>query len=596
MNQRKTPSIQTAMKPVLTVVLSANLPVTVFCALAGLGHGLMNGMVTSRMNRFFSAMADWLDYPEAGSNELIWSLILFAGVVILNYVFIAFQNGGIEVLTFRVTRRLYERLQDCFPQVDPLCLETPSFLNQAEMAEKGIEDIAFLWNVVLVTATSQVPYYIYMVVFMGRLDPVFVVVIFLVFLPVAFSQILRLKLYADFNDESIVLERRYKGYEACIQDRAYFKETRLLGAFPFFNDRIARTIRLRNEKKWKTEKKTGGYELMLKAITLAGYFSVMCLFFHSLMGGRIPVSAFAALTASLHAMFSTMEQMVCQYIGRISETMGNVRAYAGMLNRFGKGAENSRDEDTVQAGSGVGIELERVSFRYPESETYALREVDLRIEAGTCVAIVGANGAGKSTLAKVLTGLYRPTEGRMKANGQEMGSTVGLASHTSAVFQNFQKYALSLAQNVAISDTEKAPDSGQIEGCLEQAGITPEKYPDGLDTVLSSEYGGIDLSGGEWQKTAIARGMYRDCQLLVLDEPTAAIDPLEEAKLYRLFQYMAAGKTTVLVTHRLAAARIADRILVMEDGQVVEDGSHEELLAKKGIYAELFEQQRSMAG
>ena len=168
----------------------------------------------------------------------------------------------------------------------------------------------------------------------------------------------------------------------------------------------------------------------------------------------------------------------------------------------------------------------------------------------------------------------------------------GLTAQSSAVFQKFQRYKMTLGENVSIS-AEKEADAERILECLHQSGINENSgsFPNGLDTMLSPEYGGVDLSGGQWQRIAIARGSYRPSWLIFLDEPTSAIDPNEENRIHTQFRAMSSGKTSLIVTHRLGAARIADRILVMKQGKLVETGTHESLLAQSGEYARLWQLQ-----
>jgi ATP-binding cassette subfamily B protein len=189
-------------------------------------------------------------------------------------------------------------------------------------------------------------------------------------------------------------------------------------------------------------------------------------------------------------------------------------------------------------------------------------------------------------------GLYAPTEGKVMLNGMDTSlvNSKSAFSGLSGVFQKFQRYQMTLFDNVRISDSRS---SDEIADALEQAGVALESasFPDGSETMLSREFGGVDLSGGEWQRVAIARGLYRTHALVVLDEPTAAIDPLEETLIYRKFIEISKDKTAVIITHRLGSAKIADRVIVMDKGRILDIGTHGELLAKCGLYAEMYNAQ-----
>jgi len=219
------------------------------------------------------------------------------------------------------------------------------------------------------------------------------------------------------------------------------------------------------------------------------------------------------------------------------------------------------------------------------------------VHKGETIAIVGVNGSGKSTLTRLLTGLHLPTSGEMLVDGRNADGIApkSLYRGISAVFQKYQSYKMTVEENVRISDMETANDktAPAVTDVLEKADfpIDSEKLTEGLQTMLGKDFGGIDLSGGQWQRLAIARGLYRDHDMIILDEPTAAIDPLEEADIYRKFAEISAGRTAFIVTHRLGSAQIADRIIVMDGGHIVDMGTHEELMQREGRYREMYHAQ-----
>ena len=235
--------------------------------------------------------------------------------------------------------------------------------------------------------------------------------------------------------------------------------------------------------------------------------------------------------------------------------------------------------------------MENVSFTYWGRENPAIKNVSLNIGPKETIAIVGENGAGKSTLVRLLTGIYRPTEGRVLIGGLDSARTApsSLYRGISGVFQKVQKYKMTLKENVILSVPQEltgSSDGTRIKRVLKEAGFNQDDIE--LETMLSPEYGGIDISGGQWQRLAIARGLYRDHEFIVLDEPTAAIDPVEETKIYLQFQEMAQDKCAIVVTHRLGSARLADRIIVMDKGKIIDMGTHEELLSRPGKYADMY--------
>ena len=243
-----------------------------------------------------------------------------------------------------------------------------------------------------------------------------------------------------------------------------------------------------------------------------------------------------------------------------------------------------------------GFVFENVGFRYPGAERWAVRHLDFTLRAGEVLALVGENGAGKTTLVKLLSRLYDPDEGRILLDGHPLQEydLDELCLNIGVIFQDFVRYYLSAADNVAVGRIDARDDQLRIADAARRSladGVI-EKLPKGYEQMLGKLFkSGVDLSGGEWQKIAIARAYMRDAPLLVLDEPTAALDARSEFEVFQRFKELSRGKTAVIISHRFSTVRMADRIMVLDDGQVEEVGSHDELLARGGHYAELFELQ-----
>lgn len=236
------------------------------------------------------------------------------------------------------------------------------------------------------------------------------------------------------------------------------------------------------------------------------------------------------------------------------------------------------------------IRFEHVSFHYPDGRA-ALHDVSFELRPGETVAVVGENGAGKTTLVKLLLRFYDPTEGAVTLGGVNLRE-VDLNAwrrRVSAVFQDFGRYAYTVLENVELADVE-AGDEVRATAALTKSGFLTSagNLPGGLQTRLGKAFGGTELSGGQWQKLALARALYRDADVLVLDEPTAALDPRAEAALYTQFVALTEGNTALLITHRLGSVLMADRVLVLKAGRLVEEGTHMELLSRGGEYAELW--------
>lgn len=281
---------------------------------------------------------------------------------------------------------------------------------------------------------------------------------------------------------------------------------------------------------------------------------------------------------------------------------------------YGKGSVQALDRLTArhaplpaapgpasEASAAPAVRLERVSFAYPGSTHPVLHDLDLELRAGEVLAVVGHNGAGKTTLVKLLAGLYRPTAGRILVDGVDMTAldVEHLRGLVSAVFQDFVHYPATVRDNVALSAPDHLADIDGVRQAVRRAGATEliAKLPMGLDTPLwRVATGGVDLSGGQWQKVALARVLFAEAhgrRLLILDEPTAHLDVRAEAEFFEQVIAAVAGATIVLISHRLSVVRQADRIALLDGGQVADIGTHDELMARDGEYARLFRLQAS---
>jgi ATP-binding cassette subfamily B protein len=227
-----------------------------------------------------------------------------------------------------------------------------------------------------------------------------------------------------------------------------------------------------------------------------------------------------------------------------------------------------------------------------------LDRLDLRIGTGERIALIGENGQGKTTIVKLVTRLYDPTEGRILLDGVDLRdySIEDLHREIGVIFQDFVRYEMTARQNIAVGRIEIAPKNGEIEHAAQRsmADAVIDRLPGKYEQLLGRRFeGGTDLSGGEWQKVALARAYLRDAQLLILDEPTAALDARSEYEVFRRFAELTSGKIALLISHRFSTVRMADRIVVLENGRIAEEGAHERLMALGGRYAQMFEMQAS---
>lgn len=246
------------------------------------------------------------------------------------------------------------------------------------------------------------------------------------------------------------------------------------------------------------------------------------------------------------------------------------------------------------------LELKHVNYQYPDVCDFQIKDLNLKINKGEIISILGYNGSGKTTTAKLLGNVLKPKSGTILFNNQDTSELEDeeLFKYYGFGFQDYAKYNFSLKDNITFGDVDSNQDTTSLDKAIQQTGLQKiiDKLPSNINTILGKEYDkeGQDLSGGEWQRVILARAYMGRKQILILDEPTASIDPYEEERMLEEFNSILNGKTAILISHRISFARLADRIVMMKDGKIIEEGTHEELLVKKGYYHELFTSQKNL--
>ncbi len=324
--------------------------------------------------------------------------------------------------------------------------------------------------------------------------------------------------------------------------------------------------------------------LLLNLLTLAAVFGLLA----PLRAGNLTHGLYVSLIGAMIGL----NRLIAGSFAALTRDIAAQRAFFKDYERFLALPEEAEGADDLPDEAFVRLEIRNLRFRYAPNLPYVLDGVNLTIERGMSCSLIGRNGAGKSTLTKILLGLYRSFEGEILINGKDIASYSArrLRGMFSVVYQDFARYPVTFRENIAL-DFE-----GDFARAVRLAGLEDvvAKLPLGADTPLGKlGEDGVDLSGGEWQKMAIARALYADGSFLILDEPTASLSPTMEDRLYRRFLALAAGKTSLLISHRLGSTKLSDVLFVLDGGKIKETGSHATLMAAGGLYAEMFVEQRS---
>jgi ATP-binding cassette subfamily B protein len=384
---------------------------------------------------------------------------------------------------------------------------------------------------------------------------------------------------------------RERGYiQSLLTEKDPAKEIRAYGLGPHLQSRFDRLYasRIKALRRLVRDRMAQGVGGSLVTALISG--GALTLLIEFVADGRTSLAGAGTAAAALILLGSQLQGLAAG-IGQLYESALFIRDFADFTAMV---PISRRFLGTGDAPADPGrIEVRDLSFTYPSRSTPSLVDVSITIEPGQVVALVGENGSGKTTLAKLLGGLYPVGSGSMTWDGADVAGLDAeqVRARVAVLFQDFVHYFLSARENISLGRWQREADDGAIRAAAEEVGIARalDALPNGLDTFLGPQFfGGSDLSGGQWQRVALARALFRDARLIILDEPTAALDPRSEAALFESVRRLFVGRSVLLISHRFASVRMADVIYVLQEGRVVESGNHDELVANKGLYDELF--------
>ncbi len=519
---------------------------------------------------------------------LPWVLAL-AAVSTVQMVATAVQRERQQILVELVGRHVEQQVLDIATAVDLTAFETPAFHNRLQRITIGghqAMDVVHGLSGLLRSAIGVIGVLVALV----AIEPALVPLVVLVFFPAWVGASRRGEAFFRFYFGMTPRDRERGYLMSILTGRDSAKEVRAFDLAAYLRRRWERLFDERINELREVSRRQLWFSLAANVASGAILAATLLVVAWLAVRGTVSLASAGVAVAAV-AIASERLTMAGYSAGALAEASLYVQDYAAFVEML---PEIERREPTAAGPSSLRrIDVDNVSFTYPTGETPALQDVSLTIAEGEIVALVGENGSGKTTLAKLLAGLYRPDEGSIRWDGVDI-STVDrgdLSRAIAPIFQDFVRFHLPARDNIALGRVDSVDDLERITNAAQYADADAfiTQLPQGYDTMLGPEFeGGTDLSVGQWQRIALARAFFRGAPFVILDEPTASLDARAEHDLFERIRDLLAGRTVLLISHRFSSVRGADRIYVLDGGRVVESGTHDQLMADTGLYAELF--------
>lgn len=575
---------------ILAKVYGHTLKAVPFSGVSGILNYLVQGMFPAVTSLISARLFDTAYLLAQGEDTLAAVILygsLFVGtyavVYILQFVSSITINAGIYE---RCTSYYNMKISEKAAMLPLLSFENADILNLQNRAQDCIRrevlsqiymsSTVFITNGISVISTISV---------LASYNIWFIPISVISVLPYFIARIIRGKEFYSLKRAQAKHARRLDYLWGLFHNKQAVKEMRVMGFGEYLVQKWTETRDDVNEELWKQNIKDGKSMLFCDTLKIVGYGLSILLALFLAIKGYISIGVFGACIAAFKAMQEATKTFLID-LGNLPEKIAFANDYFEFLD-----LPEEQNGNIKIDGIKNGVFLSNVSFTYPNSKKYALKDISLSIHKGEKIVVLGVNGSGKTTLSKILLNAYPPSQGEMRYD-KVLSSDIdksSLYAYLSVIPQNFVSYNLTLRENIAISDLEHLNDDSLIERSLKLSGLpTLLDEVGSLDQQLGREFGGKELSGGQWQKLAIARGLFKSSDFIILDEPTSALDPLLETEILQQFIEIARNKTAIIISHRVGLCKIADRIIVMKDGEICETGTHDELIEKDGEYRRLY--------
>ena len=493
--------------------------------------------------------------------------------------------------------RSYQEKQDRFYDSE--------FYNNYEFVKKNINNTTQISITVFNNLVGAVIGLIISGIAVSYFSPIFLIIIFTVSGTMVIVNRYVVKVRTALDEEHTEDERRANYYSSILSTKPYAKELRIFKLRDFFLGKWQAQFRKYSYKKYQFEKKATILSHLPEMIEELLSTAIILYFLYRVNRNELAVSNFVFLYRIMWSFTGNISSIIQVLTEELSQNYKYIKSYEEFTGKVDK--ENLRKvshyslgKDSIVNGEFNQLVFDQVTYRYPVGEKNAVENLSFTLRKGEVVCLLGYNGSGKSTLSKLMCGILEDYGGSIRLNGMEISkmNREELYRYFGIGFQDFAKYSISLKENVGIGMVEKLSEDWEINKAMEKGNLKElvDRLPKGTDTILGKEYDpeGQDLSGGQWQRIILSRAYMGEPEILILDEPTASVDPIEEMRIIEYFRDIVQGKTALLISHRIGFARISDRICIMENGRIIEDGTHEELMNLHGRYYELFMSQKEL--
>lgn len=552
-------------------------------------------IICMMLQSLMAAITIWLTsvflnlvYQKDFKSSLICFCMILAVFVLSEVANSIFYSCMVRI-DFQTGQQLQIELGEKGTRLSMICYENTETNNMLKRAKNCIEQERFsdlslsVFNILAeflkVNGTLLV---------LDGFHPVLVGISLLSVFPYLIVRLVRGKEFYELKRYQAAGERRRNYLYHLFGDKQAVKELRIFEIEDYIEQKMYAARDNMKQEVWNFKKRDMRSLLICEIFCKSGYllsiFSTILLLLHQVLDVGMMAAALAAFTS-----FQTAAKYFLVSLGRIPECAAFVKDYYDFMDM--EEAERGTEKLCSDFDS---IKVKQLSFSYPGRKTPAVSNLSFTIKRNEVVAIVGNNGSGKTTLVKLLTGLYQAQKGQIYYGRQNLRSLdpEEFYKQISFVSQDFIKYEFTVRENIGIGDWKQMENTGKIYMLLHQVGLETFISQASVNQLLGNEFGGRELSVGQWQKLAIARGMMKDSSVIFLDEPTAALDPLMETKVLKMFLKIAREKTAIIVSHRIGICKEVDKIIVMKEGKIAEIGNHEKLLAEKGEYYRLYTMQQ----